>query len=392
MTKKIAGFFALAMIFFVVMTPIAYAASDSKSNNGEGTSAEKSVQSAGTCSIGAILGRLISSTVGKAMQQLTSYLSSFITSFFKDKTTQQTKESTATYTKVPIIATETNVELTKQKNELRQLTAKETGQAGADTDSLLSGFLSGLSNISLDSIMFCVINEIMTYITNSTIEWINSGFNGSPVFVENPRAYFENIANKETSNFVRELQGAQSQVTNGIRNAATSIAAPLRDQTIQTVINSSNLSFADIIKPTMSQELTQNYQSFVNGDQWLGMGYLSQLSEDQNNYYGVQTLTLQENARRIAVEQQNQQLQLQYNNGYKSFTECPEGHSRADGSCDPAYSKATVTGSEIKDELQSRGMMKYMRTAFANDFDSIITTLINQLVKIAVNEVFQSSN
>ncbi len=362
------------------------------SSNNLGTSVDALIQSSATCSIGNILSKLISSTVGKAIQELTGKLTGLITGYVKDLAKAEVKTAVSK-PEVPVADAHVVLEAAKVKDELRMLTAKETGSANVDTDSILSGFLAGISTVSLDSIMFCIINEIMAYITKATIDWINSGFNGNPVFVENPGSFFQGIADTETSNFLKELSGKQNSIVNGVvSNTIIAIADPLRDSVVNSILGTSNTTFADRMKSTMSSDLTNNYSAYTSGQKWLGVGSLSQIAQPQNNYYGLTMMAESEQLNRITAEQQNQAMQLLYNSGYKSKTTCPSGKTRSDGTCYPYYSVVSVAGSQTKDELQSRGMMKYLRISFANDFDSIITALVNQLIKIAVTEVFEATN
>jgi hypothetical protein len=365
--------------------------SSGSSSSNLGTSLDALIQSSATCSIGNILSKLISSTVGKAIQSLTTYLTGLVTGYVKTLISNEVKTLTAEPLSVPIKSNALLTELTKIKDESRQLTAKETGTASQDTDSLLSGFMTGISSVSLDSIMFCIINEIMAYITQSTITWINSGFDGNPVFVDNPGGFFQGIVDKESSNFIKELSGTQGMVANGVSGTIISIADPLRDSVVNSILGTTNSNFATMVAPTMSSNVSQNYGAYMSGQQWPGFGGLAQISQHENNAYGLSIMAQNEMLKRITQEQQMQAQQLLYNNGYQNKTTCPSGKTRSDGSCYPYYTKTTVTGSQIKDELQSRGMSKYMRISFANDFDSIITALVNQLIKIAVTDIYEST-
>ena len=60
---------------------------------------------------------------------------------------------------------------------------------------------------SWDAIAYCLANAIITYVADSTIEWIQSGFKGKPAFVDDPTKLFNDIADYEMSNFLESLGG-----------------------------------------------------------------------------------------------------------------------------------------------------------------------------------------
>ena len=57
----------------------------------------------------------------------------------------------------------------------------------------------------LDAIGFCLANAAVHYVAQSTINWINSGFSGSPTFIQNPEQFFMDAADQEAGGFIEEL-------------------------------------------------------------------------------------------------------------------------------------------------------------------------------------------
>ena len=45
----------------------------------------------------------------------------------------------------------------------------------------------------------------MQDITDETVNWVNSGFQGSPAFVQNPEQFFQNIGDNVAGNFIAGL-------------------------------------------------------------------------------------------------------------------------------------------------------------------------------------------
>lgn len=325
----------------------------------------------GTCSIGAILGRFISSAVGALVNSVIGKLKGFFTTAADDLLS-----ITAVPTKDSRVAKNTGAEA-----------LKTTGISHTP----VTGLLDWVGNVSLDSIMFCIVNEIMTYITESTIQWINNGFNGNPVFVQNMGALFQQIGNREASNFTREIaNGAEraGQVAiNGVKNKAYQVVAPFRKGVFSTIAGNQNYTRE---VPAMSPELTQNYDSYIGGNfNAPGGGSFGLMQVSQSNQYVANRRAEEELNRRIALSQRIQESMI--NDGFRSYTKCrPGAIPRADGSCAPEDLQVTTPSKGIVDELASRNSMKYMRLSFAQNFDSVVTALVNQLVKIAINKVYES--
>jgi hypothetical protein len=108
-----------------------------------------------------------------------------------------------------------------------------------------------------------------------------------------------------------------------------------------------------------------------------------------NNPIEANNRAVQEYYIRAARNQQIQQSMI--TDGTRSFTKCrPGAKPAADGNCDPRDLQVTTPSKAINDTSQSRESMKYMRLSFAQNFDSVVTALVNQLVKIAINKVYES--
>ncbi len=68
-----------------------------------------------------------------------------------------------------------------------------------------------LENSVLNKIATAIAKQLLMQITNSVISWINSGFNGNPSFIQNPTAFFENIGDQATGQFISQ-SGALSSL------------------------------------------------------------------------------------------------------------------------------------------------------------------------------------
>lgn len=58
---------------------------------------------------------------------------------------------------------------------------------------------------SEDSIGYCIVNSIIQYISDATIDWINGGFQGNPVFVDDPTRIFKDLRDDTINTFLSEF-------------------------------------------------------------------------------------------------------------------------------------------------------------------------------------------
>lgn len=58
---------------------------------------------------------------------------------------------------------------------------------------------------SMDAMGYCIANTLIQYISEATLQWIKSGFKGKPIFVENPSAFFQTIADVEAGKVLSSI-------------------------------------------------------------------------------------------------------------------------------------------------------------------------------------------
>lgn len=333
------------------------------------------------CGAGQVLGRIIGSTVGKAIGGITGNIKRSIASAVSSANEVPIKNPN-----LPDIKSNTDA----AAFNTGQVTSAQVG--GGQYGTGFSGIAGGISTPSWNSIMFCIVNEMITYITQSTIQWINSGFKGNPVFIQNIGAVFQQIANREKSQFMYEVKtgfrNGQGIAINGVQSTAYQIAQPFRNTVYKTISGYGNNNYYGNI-PQMSPQLTQNWNSFAGGNWYAGGGSMGLVQASQSNPYAYQLATQRAIAEKVAYAQQIQQSQI--DQGIRSFYKCRPGATLyQDGSCPPGDQIITTPAKAINDETASVQSMKYMRLAFAQNFDSIVSALVNQLVKIAINKTYEA--
>ncbi len=251
---------------------------------------------------------------------------------------------------------------------------------------------------SLNSIGYCIINGVLQYLTSATIDWINSGFDGNPAFVEDPERFFRDIADVEAASFLQQVVGQ----TTGLN-----ICEPFRLNIVTGLAGTRGPQFQRQISCTfdqMSQALGQSgvnfdYNEYTSGrSQFAGNlnAWYAITQNPQNNSTGAYLMAQEEFNRRLAMRGNTANLDLTLGRGFLSFKKCEpdttaldsDGNTiRTKGPC-----KTTTPGTVIEEQLNNRLSSGNNRLVLADQFDQIITALVNQLIKVALNQVLDNSS
>ncbi len=258
-------------------------------------------------------------------------------------------------------------------------------------DKASSGGLEVGDPPSLDSIAYCAINAILTYITQATVNWINSGFNGNPAFVQDPEKFFSDIADNTAANFLQEVAG---QVT------GVNICQPFRVG-IVTGLGSGQANPSSIQGCSLSQigNNIQNFQVYTSpgGTGSGGWGsWLAVTQNPQNNPMGAYMQAQQELQRRVSIQGNSAQIDLSTGRGFLSFKKCNPDSTTTDSSGNPVTVKGaceiTTPGSVIENTLNNRLNAGTDRLKVADKFDEVVSALVNQLIKVALSDVLNNNS
>lgn len=166
----------------------------------------------------------------------------------------------------------------------------------------------------LKKIARAAAQTLLRKVTQATVNWINTGFKGSPAFVQNPGRFFESIADEELMSLTAQIQIVSPFGKDIARNLITSLQA-----------NFSMYAQYSLDKVIGSAQAQQFQADFAVGgwDGWLAMTQLP-----QNNQIGATIITGDELSRRLAGYQtskiQDIKTDLQNNFGFLSLKVCVE--------------------------------------------------------------------
>ncbi|MCX6752574.1 MAG: hypothetical protein NTZ87_03715 [Candidatus Nomurabacteria bacterium] len=185
--------------------------------------------------------------------------------------------------------------------------------------------LWGKAQKILERILMTIAKSILAKMTQATINWINSDFHGSPLFIENPESFFKDIAKSEVRRLV-DMIGYDT------------FRFPFGPQTALNVISSYKRQLADNAQYTLSTvindpDLLVRYRNDFNYGGW--NGFLINTQYPQNNYLGFQGIIQQNLASHlegtlVAPAQKIQNL-LQQGMGFLSPQTCPTNSNYNNG-------------------------------------------------------------
>ncbi|HEY4503451.1 MAG TPA: hypothetical protein VJC14_03415 [Candidatus Paceibacterota bacterium] len=153
--------------------------------------------------------------------------------------------------------------------------------------------------------------------TESTINWVNTGYSGRPLFLENPESFFKDIAKYEVKNFVDTI---------GYDSLRLPFGKDLALNTIYTYKRQfeENAQYS-LSKVTNDQDYLNSFRNDFSVGGW--DGFLLNTQYPQNNPIGFRMLATEELARRLEGTSQNAaqtiNTKLEQGAGFLSPQTCP---------------------------------------------------------------------
>ena len=234
-----------------------------------------------------------------------------------------------------------------------------------------------LKSYVLDGLAWHVAKIMVQQITASTVQWINSGFKGSPAFLTNPEGFFMNVGDQITGDFISNtgiLSGLCSPFSVDVRLNLALNQAGYGDKytcTLSSVIN-------NVGKSTINGA---SINGFMNGDfrqgGWAGFMSISQMN---NNASGVYLQAQGDLGNSIASKQNHYQQQVSQGGGFLSWENCNDvdssdaesqiveaqnsGNANIDTSIldTSAITQAQSSGGEVADTAEAQANADALKT------------------------------
>lgn len=236
----------------------------------------------------------------------------------------------------------------------------------------------------LAPIFWALSKATLQSLVASTVNWINTGFNGSPAYITDLNQTLRSVADAEANSYLQQL------------SSNNSIRSPFQDQVFQYIRNNYYRSSArDAILGTNTYTLnqyTQNDTAFLAGATTKGgfNAWFAAILNPANTPVGAAQLAANELQAHISGAQAQRTIEVNWGQGLGSFRgKCTSAPAKAGGttsltslsSAEPCYGASIQTpGSLINAAAIKAGGAGIDTLVSAKDFDQIVNALLSQLI------------
>ncbi|MCA9353462.1 hypothetical protein KC842_01145 [Candidatus Nomurabacteria bacterium] len=164
----------------------------------------------------------------------------------------------------------------------------------------------------LDAIGYAAAKSVLAAITRDTVNWINTGFEGNPLFLSEPISFLKTLADQEVYAFVSELNDPVKYPFGA--EIGASLAAIYDGQ-----------DFESTAVFTLADDIGENWEDFATDFSVGGWnGWLAMTQNPANSPIGFNFLASQEINKRIEQKQSSIKDELLQNNGFLNLRKCVE--------------------------------------------------------------------
>lgn len=157
----------------------------------------------------------------------------------------------------------------------------------------------------LDCLFWAFKNAIIQEMTGSTVQWVQTGMNGNPAFVQNVSGYLKSVADREAGSYLQKV--------------APFLCSPFRaDIQLQLNLLYKGSSGRGPMGSCTITESVENVEDFLSGDFYAGgwEGWQSVFSNPQNNPYGAYFEARDALSVKISTSEGVAEKKLSFGNGF----------------------------------------------------------------------------
>jgi hypothetical protein len=226
------------------------------------------------------------------------------------------------------------------------------------------------TQLSADGIALKIGKSIISTFTTSIVQWINSGFNGSPMFIEDPAKFFTGMADRVAGNFI---EGTDLGF----------LCQPFKLDVLLALNLNYSYSFRDRIGCTIT-DIINNTEGAIDGVaadlKYLSAGnWLRMTQNPQNNIYGSHFMATIELESVLAFERESKQNELNQGGGFLSSRDCIQSDIET-MEC-KEWGPIKTPGKVIEGQLSQALGTTVTELQIADEFDEIINALLNQAMQ-----------
>ena len=202
-------------------------------------------------------------------------------------------------------------------------TVQNSITAANTTVSAFSQYSLQLKAFVLDTLATSLAKQVIRQITASVVNWINSGFEGSPSFITNPGAFFLDVADQVTGEFLAKAGGPLTALCSPF---SIDIRIALSFKYHPNIQKRYACTLGTIIKNSKNAIEGANINGFTAGDFRQGgwPAFVSLTTEPSNNIYGAYLTADSELSIRVGNAQAQQKDELNQGGGFLSYKKCTD--------------------------------------------------------------------
>lgn len=257
-----------------------------------------------------------------------------------------------------------------------------------DPSNLVQNIAQVIKDYGLDSLAWMIANTIIERMAASTVNWINSGFEGSPAYVTDPESYFQNMGDQIAAQYIfsnPNLNYLCGPISARIRLTLT--RNYLQEKEWQCTLT----------------DVMGNMEDFMGDFDRGGWDKFFEMTQKpQNNPLGAYLQAENEMSLQIATRQGTKKDEANWGNGFMSWKECEQygeaipartivvnGQTinipASPGVCIRESTK--TPGSVIQKQLDKQLGAGQDKLVVADEINEIVSALLNQLVSQVVGGI-----
>lgn len=233
----------------------------------------------------------------------------------------------------------------------------------------------------LDGIIWAVINAIIEHIADSTVDWINSGFEGGPAFITNFDDTLTKVANQTLGEFIEG-------------SPLAFLCSPFSlDIKIALILQFGGERRAHCTLSDVFDNVDNALDDLGNDwswDKWYNV------TQPQNNVYGAYASAYSDMSLRLAKAEDKTITKSNWGGGFLEYKHCEEDKeviecetATEEGRCEsyivPGKCTTQTPGTTINNSLTNVLSLGNDRLKMADEIDELIGALLNQLISSVFN-------
>lgn len=219
----------------------------------------------------------------------------------------------------------------------------------------------------LNAVAYAVSKNMLQQVTSRTLNWINTGLSGNPLYVRDTDSFLKNIRDDKINSFLQAVPNSDPIFGNALRSAITQQVTGYTDGRIDQVMN------------TPEGRSYQSFQEDFTQGGWTA--FLNPKNNALSAYYNaVDSVTSQ-----IGKAQQNVKDELVQGNGFLSMKKCAEwsdgiNQTAVKTDCTSQYAdqkKAELTVCSEKTAILKDSCIQSVNTKYNTLTESCVATTSN---------------